>query len=208
MFRRAMTATSRNFRNSVTFTLVSAALSACATQQAMLNSDRIEQRYGSYSVTVLSQDAGVRRSSLQSIEKAGPVCRTYAVVLFSGSLADKILPIHELIVSGASIGSTFQDNGWSIEKQTTHIGSIELQDTGHPLAKLMDLDTPSTLGTHAYELRVSECDEVHYYATIIETHHPDYLDIRQLRDIYGHPEPTTPDESLRIYKLVLVDHWD
>jgi hypothetical protein len=203
-----MTATFRNLRSSVTFTLVSAALSACATQPAMLNSDRIEQRYGSYGVTVLSQDSGVRRSNLHSIENAGPVCRTYAVVHYAEPVADEILPIHKSILSGASIGSTFQDHGWSIEKQTTHIGSIELQDPSHPLTALMGLDSPTALGSHSYSLLVSKGDVVHRYATIIETHHPDYLGIRELRAIYGHPDPLSPEESLRIYKLVLVDHWD
>lgn len=203
-----MTATFRNFSSSVTFTLVSAALSACATQPAMLNSERIEQRYGSYGVTVLSQDSQVRRSNLHSIEQSGPVCRTYAVVLYSSSFTEEIQPIHESILSGASIGSTFQDNGWSMEKQTTHVGSIELQDPDHPLAEIMRLDSPTALGSHSYNLLVSQGDVVHRYATIIETHHPDYLNADDLRDIYGQPDRLSPDEALRIYKLVLIDHWD
>ena len=203
-----MTATFRNLSSSVKFTLVSAALSACATQPAMLNSERIEQRYGSYGVTVLSQDSGVRRSNLHSIEKSGPVCRTYAVVLYSESFTEEIQSIHKSMLSGASIGSTFQENGWSIEKQTTHIGSIELQDPGHPLAALMKLDSPTALSSHSYNLLVSKGDVVHRYATIIETHHPDYLKADDLREIYGQPDRLGPEESLRIYKLVLVDHWD
>lgn len=203
-----MTATFRNLKSSVTFTLVFAALSACATQQAMLNSDRIEQRYGSYGVTILSQDNQVRRSNLHSIEPVGPVCRTYAVVLYSESIADEMLPIHEPILAGASIGSTFQENDWSIEKRTTHIGSTKLQNASHPLAGLMYLDSPATLATHTYDLRVSNGDVVYHYATIVETHHPDFLDVQELRAIYGDPEPVNADESQRLYKLVLVDHWD
>ncbi|MGI9200381.1 MAG: hypothetical protein ACR2QL_04940, partial [Woeseiaceae bacterium] len=44
--------------------VIAAALSACAQEPEALNSERIEERFGSYGIEVLSHEAGVRRSSL------------------------------------------------------------------------------------------------------------------------------------------------
>ena len=57
-------------------TVLAAALSACATETVLLNSERVEQRFGNYGIDVLASEAGLRRSSLYSVEKDGRICRT------------------------------------------------------------------------------------------------------------------------------------
>lgn len=203
-----MTAIRRNIRGLFLLILGLATLAACIGQQELLNSDRIEQRYGSYGVNVLSRDGSLRRASLYSLENGREVCRTYAITLFPDSIAGDIADIHETIVEGASIGATFRANGWAVRKLTLFIGSVELQDSAHPLAALMNIATPAVLATHVYELNVEKGSAVHRYARIVETHHPDYLGVDQLRDIYGQPMSASPGSPLPIDELVLIDHWN
>jgi len=56
---------------------------ACEAEPALLNSERIEQRFGSCSIAILPSEAGIRRSSVYSLHGQERVCRTYAVVRFS-----------------------------------------------------------------------------------------------------------------------------
>ena len=46
--------------------VLAAVLSACATESVILNSERIEQHFGSYGIEVLASEAGLRRSNLFS----------------------------------------------------------------------------------------------------------------------------------------------
>ena len=203
-----MTATSPRKGPPIALASLAAVLSACAQQPELLNSERIEQQFGSYGVAILSQNSAVRRTNLYSIESDGPICRTYAVVEFAASESPEIFSLHTEILTGASIGATFASQGWEIRKQTTHIGTIELQDASHPLARLMQLDSPTVLATHVYNLYLADESADIHYATILETHHPQYLDSAQLSEIYGPANDLTGADKLRIYKLVLVDHWD
>lgn len=203
-----MTAISSTTRLPVAFASLAAALGACEVQPELLNSERIEQRFGSYGVAILSQDSTVRRTSLYSEESGRPICRTYAIVQYAASESPEIVNLHSEILTGASIGTTFASNGWEVHKQTTQIGSIELQDVSHPLAGLMQLDSPTVLAMHVYDLfLVNESAEIHY-ATILETHHPQYLDSENLREIYGPAIGLAGEDKIGIRELVLVDHWD
>ena len=60
----------------------------CGEESVILNSDRIEQRFGSYGIEVLASEAGLRRSNLFSYEGDTAICRTYAVVQFAEPLDD------------------------------------------------------------------------------------------------------------------------
>jgi hypothetical protein len=203
-----MTAMPRKSRNVLALMALSLVLVACAPRPQLLNSDRITRQFGSYGVSVLSQDASIRRTSLYSIDGGRPVCRTYAITLYLATDSKDIADIHRSIVGGASIGATFRAHGWSLIKHTTHIGSIELQNTDHPLAALMRLDSPTVLATHNYELQVRKGSVIHRYARIVETHHPDYLGVDELREIYGASSPVSRQVAEANYELVLVEHWD
>ena len=167
----------RNMRNPPLAPIVVAtsALGACALESEILNSERIGERFGSYGIEILEHDATVRRSSLFSIEDGARICRTYAVVQFVAHESPEIAAAHQRIIAGESIGATLKSGGWELRKETLHIGSLPLSDNGHRIAALMRLDAPGSLGLHAYRLILDKDSRSLHYATIVETHHPDYL---------------------------------
>jgi len=175
--------------------VVAVALGACALETELLNSDRIAERFGSYGIELLEQDEKVRRSNLYSIENGERVCRTYAVVQFIEPRPAEVTDAHDRVLAGESLGATFRASGWTIAKETQHIGSLQLDDIGHPIAELMRLTGQATLGIHAYRLVLRKGPQFVPYATIIETHHPDYLDERDLHRLYGRDSSRAADAA-------------
>ncbi len=164
--------------------VLAAALSACAVQPELLNSERIEQRFGSYGIEVLEQDSSVRRSSLFSAENGIRICRTYAVVKFTDPAIAKLGAAHTAVLAGQSIGTTFKAAGWEIKKATIHVGELQIGDPRHAVGKLMHLNGPADLGLHAYQLMLEQDSQSVHYATIIESHHPSYLARDELLELY------------------------
>lgn len=157
---------------------------ACVTKPTLLNSERIEQRYGSYGVDILEQSNGLRRSNLYSVETGGRVCRTYAVVQFR-DVPTAIATAHREILDGASIGASFEAAGWSVVKQTIYIGNVYIDTEDHGILRLMHLAHAQELAMHVYRLDLEREGRRIHYATIVEVHHPDYLAVADLRRIYG-----------------------
>lgn len=160
-------------------------LNACAGSGSSLNSDRIERAFGSYDVNVLQSEPGRRVSSLYSSAGADKTTRTYAVVEFQGEPRSAYAREHALIEAGQSIGATFRDTGWAIDKQHLFIGELEVPETYTSISELMQITLPETLATHVYLLNVSKDERSFNYATITEIHHPAYLDAADLKEIYG-----------------------
>ena len=165
--------------------VIAAALSACAQEPEALNSERIEQRFGSYGIEILSHEAGIRRSSLYSEHDGSRICRTYAVVRFVDESTRKVAQAHADIVAGQSIGSTLKSDGWQIGKVTLHVGSLRMSGPDHAISQLMRLEEPVELGMHVYQLVLERDDQTIDYATIVETHHPDYLSTDELETLHG-----------------------
>ena len=92
---------------------------------------------------------------------------------------------HEKILSGASIGSTFRDAGWDIRKQQLFIGELEVPATYGKLAEMMEIALPQTLATHQYLFIISRDETSFNYATITEIHHPEFLTVIGLKELYG-----------------------
>jgi hypothetical protein len=163
--------------------LLLAVLSACSASQP-LNSERIESRFGNYAVRVLQQDTSMRISSLESGYGDQAVTRTLAITRFAepdSSFAD----VAARISAGASIGAAFKNAGWTIDKPTLFIGTIELTADERIASRLMKIDLPASLATHAYRFEVLRNGQRYLYATITELHHPDYLREADLRRIYS-----------------------
>ncbi len=171
--------------------VIAAALSACATETVLLNSERIERQFGSYGIDVLASEAGLRRSSLYSLDNGEHICRTYAVVRFTEELDTSYGPLHAKVLAGNSLGEVFKENVWSIHKQTLHIGAFEIDQSASEIARLMRLAENRTLALHVYQLLLARDEQVFEYATIIEAHHPDYLSQESLLDIYHYDEEET-----------------
>ncbi len=164
--------------------------SACETEPVLLNSERIQQQFGSYGIEVLSSEPGLRRSTLYSMHDDGPVCRTYAVVRFADQPHDGYSEEHAKVLAGNSIGAIFRSHDWDIHKQTIHIGSVSLPAGGTQIGRLMRLDGPEELALHVYQLLLARNDQVFEYATIVETHHPEYLSESAVLDLYEYDEST------------------
>jgi len=126
--------------------VLAAALSASATETVLLNSERIEQKFGSYGIDVLASEAGLRRSSLYSAEDREHICRTYAIVSFKEDPDSSYGPEHSKVLAGNSLGEAFKANGWSMHKQTLHIGSFEIDRSASEINQLMQFAAGQTSG--------------------------------------------------------------
>jgi len=160
-------------------------LGACASSGSGLNSDMIRDAFGNYGVEVRSEDDRRRTSSLYSSQGKFKTTRTYAVVEYTGQPRQAYAREHEKILSGASIGSTFRDAGWDIRKQHLFIGEFEVPATYGTLADMMEIALPQTLATHQYLFIISRDETSFNYATITEVHHPAFLTVIELRELYG-----------------------
>ena len=179
---------------------------ACAAGPSLLNSERIEQRFGSYGVEILEQSEALRRSELYSVERSGRVCRTYAVVRF-GDVPAEIATIHQSVIDGQSIGTSFKAAGWSVVKHTIHIGNVSVDAGDRGILRLMHLTHAQELAMHVYRLDLERDGRVIHYATVVEVHHPDYLTVPDLRRIYvgASPGASTPAEIAQYEALVQSD---
>lgn len=184
--------------------VLAAVLSACATESVNLNSERIGKRFGSYGIDVLASEAGLRRSSLFSLDGDTATCRTYAVVQFVEQVDDRYDDAHSKVLAGDSIGETFKEDGWGIRKNTLYIGNTRLPDRPTEIGSLMRLTGAHDLALHVYQLVLVRENVSLEYATILEVHHPEYLTAAELRDLYEY-EPDTaipPRELAQLSELV------
>ena len=175
-------------KRSLTPAVMAAALSACAAETVLLNSERIEQQFGSYDIDVLASEAGLRRSSLYSVQNGERICRTYAVVRFTDNPDTSYSPEHAKVMAGNSLGEVFKANAWAIHKQTLHLGSFDIDAPESEISRLMQFGEKRTLALHIYQLILAKDEQVFEYATIIEAHHPDYLAQSNLLDIYHYDD--------------------
>jgi len=184
--------------------VLAAALGACATETLLLNSERIEQRFGSYGVDVLASEAGLRRSSLFSIANQQRVCRTYSIVRFTDQPDRSYGHEHTKVLEGNSLGQVFRSHGWSIHKQTLHIGSVEVEGPASEVCELMRLRGTQVLALHVYQLLLVKNTQVFEYALIIEAHHPDHLSSSDLLEIYHYDdsESLSADALLKLTALL------
>lgn len=186
--------------------VIAAAISACAIEPELLNSERIDERFGSYGIEVLSSEAGLRRSNLYSTESGQRTCRTYAVVRFTGDSRALVDSEHEQILAGNSIGAIFKASGWSIHKESLYVGALRLDEAARSIADLMRVDIDTEVAMHIYRLLLEKDGEALEYATIMELHHPEYLGKSDLEEMYE-PRSDRPLEpqQLEEFKVLGLD---
>lgn len=171
--------------------------------QALLNSERIEKRFGSYGIDVLENDAQVRVSSLYSGAGADKTTRTFAVVSYPDRLAPALESAHRSIVAGGSIGAVFKADGWQVTKTHSYFGQLAATDE---LAARMRIPKGTQLAVDVYVLHVTKSGRTYDYATIVEIHHPDYLRLDDLVRIYnGGRPPPAPDARTHEVLAVVAD---
>lgn len=164
--------------------VLAAMLSACATESVILNSERIEERFGSYGIEVLASEAGLRRSNLFSYDGDTATCRTYAIVQFVEQLDERYDEAHARVLAGDSIGATFKEDGWDLQKHTLYVGVVRMPEGPSEVRHLMRLTGAHDLALHVYQLVLVRGDIELEYATILEAHHPEYLTKKDLDEIF------------------------
>lgn len=148
----------------------------------LLNSERIEQTFGSYGITVLYSDAELRISDLYSVHAGQRVTRTLAIVGYPRVVGTAFAAEHETVLAGGSIGTTFRDAGWEVIKTGHSYFGTALPAK---VAAAMQVADGTIAAAHAYRLDISRDGRVFEYVVIIEIHHPDYLRHADLPAIYG-----------------------
>jgi hypothetical protein len=165
--------------------LAAVAATAQPTTRELLNSERIQQTFGSYGVEVLANGARTRITNLYSVDVGTKTCRTFAVVRYPAALDPDVATEHTTIAGGGSIGAVFAANGWHVLK--THLAFREIEATPR-LANLMHVAVGTRLAEDAYVLEVAKAGKTVHYAALLEIHHPDYLRRADLERIYGPAE--------------------
>ena len=149
------------------------------------NSDRIRLKFGSYGIEVIENGKRIRVSELYSIEDGLRTNRTFAVVSYPSFIAPEFKKEHEEITNGRSIGIVFKNHNWEISKRNLYFGEVERSPEKNGTESVFgDIGTRLPV-VHVYALIVKKDDTEFHYASIAEVHHPDYLDLNELQEIYG-----------------------
>lgn len=167
---------------------------SCAPAQE-LNSERIQRLFGSYGVAIVHQTDQRRVSDLYSLHGDQRISRTFAIVDFIVPMPAELETAHGEIVAGGSLGATLQQAGWSVEKASLYIGTLDVAIDDADLVRPMNLDAPVTLAMHAYRLSARRGTDHADYATIVELYHPELHTEATLRDAFQYTAGL--DESMR-----------
>jgi len=166
------------------------------SKNTLLNSERIEQKFGSYGIDIVQSDNQSRVSFLYSLDPNNKNKKNYhtlAIVKFKETRQVSI--IHERILNGGSIGKSFKKEGWEIDKTNHQMMVISNPDKLLFKSWLPQISNEN-LALHFYELNV-KTENYHYlYAEILEIHHPKYLGFNDLTEVYNLDEETQDNEKL------------
>lgn len=146
-------------------------------QPNLLNSKRIELKFGSYGVDVLAQNpiAGYRLSSLYSEHEGKKIVRTLAFTQYETNMNDKLMAAHQEILAGASIGSTLKNHGFEIKKDLIYKG---------PSQDPMHIQEPP-FASVIYSLLAKEGDNYYPYCIILEVYSPEFLTLLEVDQIWN-----------------------
>jgi len=149
------------------------------------NSDRIRLKFGNYGIEIVENDLRIRVSNLFSTAAGVKTNRTFAVVMYPTIIEEAFSKEHGAIISGQSIGIVFKESGWLIDKRHQYIGELEaLSDLSGVKSVFGDIGSVRPV-IHVYSLFIKKDNAEFHYASIAEVHHPDYLNLEELKTIYG-----------------------
>ena len=126
--------------------------------QSLLNSERIEQRFGDFGIEVLEADSQTRISNLYSMDSAGATMRTLAIVNFIAATDPHLAAEHRRIIAGESIGAVFQESGWHIEKVTLAPGIIRVNEPGQITEPRIDRISNNANGIETFGVKEQIAD--------------------------------------------------
>ena len=174
----------------------------------LLNSERIEKKFGGYGIDVLYNSAKLRVSNLYDGKK---ITRTLAVVDYPETIDSSFIKEHEAIVQGGSIGNVFKTHGWTIDKKNIYLGELAPSSDYNKLYALMGNIPPAKLSVWIYVFTIRKDGKVFPYATISEIYHPDYLSLANLKcinknaDLYLDQTKAVTRELKKVKKLLPLD---
>ncbi len=174
----------------------------------LLNSERIEKKFGGYGIDVLYNSATLRVSNLYDGKK---ITRTLAVVDYPEFIYSSFAKEHELIVQGGSIGNVFKTHGWTIDKKNIYLGELAPAADYNKLYALMGNIPPAKLSVWIYVFYIHKDGKSFPYATISEIYHPDYLSLANLKcinknaDLYLEQTKAVNKELKKVKKLMVLD---
>lgn len=149
------------------------------------NSDRIRLKFGSYGIDIIENELRIRVSNLYSTSNGVKTNRTFAVVMYPAVIEAAFRKEHKAIIEGQSIGIVFREHGWQIDKRHQYIGELDALSgfSGvNPVFGDIGLARPVI---HVYSLIVKKDKQEFHYASIAEVHHPDYLELAELKSIFA-----------------------
>jgi hypothetical protein len=170
----------------------------------LLNSERIERRFGSSGLEVLEAVGPIRVANLYSEHGDRRVCRTFAVTRLPEPVDPRLAAEHARVLAGGSIGAIFAAAGWTIAKHHEVVAELPSPEPGDRVARLMALEHGEPLAVAVYRFTVSRGDAAIDYATIAEVYHPDYLRLADLRAILGDVPAAPRPGSVAAEQLRLV----
>lgn len=148
------------------------------------NSDRIRLKFGNYGIDIVENELRIRVSKLYSTSDSVKTNRTFAVVMYPAVIDPAFRKEHEAIIDGQSIGIVFKEHGWQIDKRHQYIGELDTPADAYGADSVFgDIGTAQPV-IHVYSLIVRKDKDEFHYASIAEIHHPEYLDLEELRSIF------------------------
>jgi len=172
--------------------------------RTLRNSDRIKIKFGNYHIDITENDLEIRVSCLYSVEDGVKTNRTFAVVAYPEIIDPAFKKEHEAIINGQSIGIVFEQNGWAIEKRHQYFGEIEVPGHHASAHPLFGDNGTSNAAIHIYSLLVQKDDASFQYALIAEVHHPEFLQLEDLKAIYGQEPGTLPGNDGRVSDFLAI----
>jgi len=149
------------------------------------NSDRIRLKFGNYGIEIVENGLRIRVSNLFSTTAGLKTNRTFAVVMYPDVIEPAFQKEHEAIINGQSIGIVFKDNGWVIDKRHQYVGQLDTLSNFSCVHSLFgDIGEVQPV-IHFYSLVIKKDNAEFHYASIAEVHHPEYLDLEELKAICG-----------------------
>jgi len=178
------------------FLLLLLSASIISANEPILNSEKIEKKFGSYGIDVITNSNETRISFLFSHDKQNPNKKNYhTLAIVSYQDTSNLGHLQIQIDNGASIGSTLKEGGWSVRKK--HLQTDQISTSIHPiLYKWLDLKKTQQLAIHSYKLIIVKKHLVLNYADIIEIHHPRYISPAELKVMYPESPTNISDHNI------------
>lgn len=148
----------------------------------LLNSERIEEKFGSFGGALLVQNPAqdYRLANLYSLEENHRISRTIALTQFNKTMPQKLKAAHKEILDGASIGKTLRNYGFEIRKDILYKG----EQKEMPLKILRLMNTNETIfASIIYNLYAQAEGVLYEYCTIAEVYAPQFLGLDELNHI-------------------------